>query len=47
MASLEAASLPVAVSELLGLNYLLSLLGMSGLVAGPGAVVVDGREEAE
>ena len=46
MASLEAATLPVAVSELLGLNYLLSLVGMSGLLAGVGEVF-EGREEAE
>ena len=31
MASLEAASLPVAVVELLGLGYLLSLVGMAAV----------------
>ena len=46
MASLEAASLPVAVSELLGLNYLVSLVGMSALLAGL-EEGVEGREEAE
>ena len=45
MANLEAASFAVAVSELLGLHYLLALVGMAGLVAGP--EVVEGRVLAE
>ena len=46
MASLEAASLPVAVSELLGLKYLVSLVGMSALLAGL-EEGVEGRVEAK